>query len=562
MSHRPHVSSRSLTIAELLTRPVTYSVPHYQRDFAWTTDEVQTLWDDIITTYEDSTSNYYFLGAIVLAPGPTDTTRYIVDGQQRLATVSMLLSAIAAAWHQRGDPDRASDVSHQYLGSRDRATRQLIPKLKLNDADNHIFNYLILEHRTELRQQVTPSRSSHRRLCDAYHLLTRAVQQWLRHFDNPEQPLIHLEHFLAHRINLILIEVSDDADAFVIFETLNDRGLALAVSDLVKNYLFSLAKDDLSTFMNQWNDISTRVGSHNLTQFLRHYWLSARGFVRERELYRELKRQVRTPAQARALMARLDSASNCYAALENPSHEYWDNFPPEVFDSLRALSVFGVAQYRPVALAALQKFSPNKATQVLRQLMVVSFRYTIVGKKGTGNLERIYTNAATAITKGEVSNAQGVFAKLREAYIADEAFMEDFVSQKFTKAAIARYVLCEINNHMEGRSEKEVHFDSSKITLEHILPRNPGSEWKDTFSDEDELTEVVEQIGNLTILERGKNRGIANAPFDVKRSQAFGKSDLALNREIVKCKTWNASEIRKRSKKLAKVACKIWRVDY
>jgi len=108
-------------------------VPINQRDYSWTDEEIDTLWQDLTAVIEDGRGEY-FLGAIVLSPPENDEqTLEIVDGQQRLATLTMILSAIRLAWQQMGDADRAADMRSHYLGSRDRRTKDTIPKLSLNE---------------------------------------------------------------------------------------------------------------------------------------------------------------------------------------------------------------------------------------------------------------------------------------------------------------------------------------------------------------------------------------------------------------------------------------------
>ncbi len=555
------IDSHSVSIGEIFRKPVAYHVPHYQRDFAWTDEQVEILWEDIIASLTDRESNDYFLGAIVVAPGEDDKTRSIVDGQQRLAAISMLFSAIAAAWQEEGDERRATGISRDYLGTEDRRTGDIIPKLKLNETNSDVFKSVVLDRKTPSISDLKLWHPSKKRIHQAFEIIKKSLHKWLEGFKDKESALLDLEEFLADRLNVILIEVGDDSDAFVIFETLNDRGLALAVSDLVKNYLFSLAGSrDIETFKVQWHDISTVVGGQHLTQFLRHYWLSSFGLVRERDLYRELKHNIKNNTKARQFIERLHSASKLYAALENPEHDFWEDFPHEILDILKALSVFGVTQYRPVALAVVEKFKPDKAIKVFRQLMVISFRYTVVAKLGTGNLEKIYADAAMAVRNDEAPSPKEVFSKLRQAYVPDGVFSDRFASRRFTKSVIARYILAD--NYIEQSSEKKVAFESANITLEHVLPKNPGNDWRDAYTSNEEFEEIVEQIGNLTLLERGKNRGVANAAFDKKKKRAFLTSGLAINKEIATEKEWNAEKIRERSRKFAELACKIWKISY
>jgi hypothetical protein len=123
-------------------------------------------------------------------------------------------------------------------------------------------------------------------------------------------------------------------------------------------------------------------------------------------------------------------------------------------------------------------------------------------------------------------------------------------------------MLAEINDHLENDPEHRVAERTGRITLEHILPKNSGKEWKGSLPTGEDPADYVELIGNLTLLEKGKNRGIAAASFADKKRKAFVQSTLALNKEIAQCSNWTVSEILARSQRLAKTAQQVWRVDY
>ena len=133
------IGSNAQSIGEILRRPVSYAVPVNQRDFAWTQEEVDLLWQDLINALEEDRGEY-FLGAIVLAPNKDDgQILEIVDGQQRLATLSMMLAAIHQSWKGRNDDEQAAELFRDYLGSKDRKTREISPKLRLNETNDPVF---------------------------------------------------------------------------------------------------------------------------------------------------------------------------------------------------------------------------------------------------------------------------------------------------------------------------------------------------------------------------------------------------------------------------------------
>ena len=540
--------------------PLSYRVPVYQRDFAWTDEEIETIWEDLLRSFEDDQPDY-FLGAIVLSRVEDEKVREVVDGQQRLVALSMLFGIVSKEWSRRGEGNRELGVFRDYLGTEDRRTGETIPKLMLNAHNDTTFQKIVVQGNQIGSAERKSLSHSNRLIAAAYDILTKQVEDWLGSNHDQESALIDIEEYLANNTNLIVIDVDNNADAFTIFETLNDRGLALAVADLVKNYLFSKSGAQIDKFQSAWGEISLLVGSEHVTQFLRHYWLSRyAGVIRERDLYRALRQEVRGVPKARRTIEELRASSSLYAAFLNPESPTWSQYAPEARSYLEALITFSVTQYRPVALAAMETLDHAKVTKILRVLMITSFRYTVVSGLGTGNLERIYASAAKSIRNGECKSAKQLFSRLQQIYVDDDKFRADFASKSFTKAPIARYILTEINEYMEGDPEHSVAESTGRITLEHIMPKNPGEEW--AFVDSETAVQVVDRIGNLTLLEKGRNRGISNADFSTKCRKAFSESSLHLNKQLVQMNSWTVESIRQRSTDLADVAVKIWSVEF
>ncbi|MBV6506054.1 MAG: hypothetical protein ILNGONEN_01623 [Syntrophorhabdaceae bacterium] len=549
------------TIGELLRKPIFYKVPINQRDFAWTSEEIDILWEDITSALLNG-RNEYFLGAIVVSASRDNKACEIVDGQQRLAVISMIFAAIVNEWKMKKDDKRAEGVFRDYLGSEDRRTGELITKLSLNETNNPVFQSVVLK---DEKISIVERKSwplSNKLLDAASNRIKSKVHGWINEVGDSGARLLDLEEFLSNNTNAILIEVGDESDAFVIFETLNDRGLELAVSDLVKNYLFSFAGANLERFKKLWTEITLLVGGENLTPFLRHFWLSEHEIVRERELYRTLRNTIRNATACREFIERLRKVADLYAAILNPEHAYWSEFPPDARNYLDALLLFKVTQFRPVALASMDTFKPNEVTKVLHMLMVISFRYTVVSALGTGNLERIYADAALAIRNGQAKSPAKLFTQLKQAYVADDRFVDDFATRSFSKAPIARYILAELNDHLEHDPEKMVAEKAGRITLEHILPKNINKEWKDAIPAGENHDDYVDRIGNLTLLEKGRNKGISSVGYKEKRAKAFSTSTLSINRELLKHTMWTTKEIDDRSQRLANTAGQVWHVDY
>jgi hypothetical protein len=562
MSGPKAIDSSSLSVGELLRKPYSYKVPYYQRDYSWSKEHIETLWTDIVSSLEDGSDNEYFMGVIVIAPGESEKTRLIVDGQQRITSLSMIFSAISAEWEKRNEEVRSTGVSRDYLGSEDRRTGSIIPKLSLNETNDNFFQQIVLHRENISPHEKKLCAKTNKLILEAYTVITEKIRNWLDKFDDQESALLDFEEYISEKLNMIEIQVSDDSDAFIIFETLNDRGLDLAVADLVKNYLFSLGGKNIDKFKQAWVEISVLVGRENITQFLRHYWLAFHGLVRERDLYKEIKNYVKSRTLALQFLFDIRKSADHYSALSNTQHNYWREFDPAVIDYLEALALFRVSQFRPVAIAVMKKLEPVKVLKVLRDLMIISFRYTIVSGLGTGNLERVYSNAAISITKGDTNTSKKVFQKLKSAYVDAITFKESFINRQFGKSIISRFILAGLNDYIEENKEKEVSKSVSKINLEHILPQNPNEFWKNSFANMDEHSQWCDTIGNQTLIEKSLNRDIGNANFIEKKEKAYSKSDLALNVQLIKFTEWNISKIQERGNTLSEIAEKCWSVEY
>lgn len=558
---RRRIDSDALSLGELFRRPVIYSVPVYQRDFAWTVDEVDTLWEDLAMAITDDRSEY-FLGAVTVNEDPEAKKCEVIDGQQRLAVLSMIFAAIADFWKSQGKESRFHGVFRDYLGAEDRRTGQVLPKLTMNETNDPIYQAVVLRGQKYTVKDKKLWPASNALLDDAHDAIQKHVEEWTATFDDAESAVLDLEEYLSAKVNIILIQTSDESDAFVLFETLNDRGLDLAVSDLVKNYLFSLSGAYLERFKKVWIEVATLVGSENLTMFLRHCWLSEYELVREKELYRTLRAKVKGTTGMRQFVEALRKKAEFYAALTNPEHAYWVDLPTDVREHLDALLLFKVTQFRPVLLSAMETQKGDFVAKILRMVQIVSFRYTVISALGTGNLEKIYSDCAIALREKKVKGIKDVFLRLKSAYVDDDRFATNFADKRFSNAAIARYILAELNDALETDREKRVDEGTGRITLEHIMPKTRSKAWTGAADNNEEADEHTDKIGNLTLLEKGKNRGIANVSFEEKKKKAYATSSLALNRDLANVTDWNVNEIRKRSTDLAKVARKVWCLDY
>lgn len=346
------------------------------------------------------------------------------------------------------------------------------------------------------------------------------------------------------------------------FETLNARGLELTETDLLKNYLLSLAdrlsKSQLDPVLRQWARITARVGIASFPEFLRHHLNSSREYVRQKQLFKTIKRDVTTLPQVFALLDRLEKDAVWFEALNDYANQFWLDYPGAK-EQVRVLNLFNVSQFTPVIFAAKDVFTaPNDLVEILRYCAVISVRFNGVGRRSTHILEEVYNRAALEIRRKTATTLQAVRQALRPIYIPDAEFEADFsalrLKNRSTSGRRLRYLLAKIEKQLSGA---DINDEAMTATVEHVLPENPAHVGWEHFSEEAH-ERSFERVGNYSLLERTLNgQAAANAAFGVKR-QAYTQSQYWISKDLAQFNEWTEETIAKRQSDMARVAKTVW----
>lgn len=535
------------------------AVPIYQRPYAWTDENVREYWSDLITALSKGSAEY-FLGTIVIAKEGVPGRDTVIDGQQRLATTQMLLASVRDEYQARGDNKRAQIIQSRFLSADDLATGSIVPRLQLSSDDDAFFRQLVIESKAG----TTSLRKSHKRIEAAYALLRERISELTTASGSDwSQQLIGLVEFVTSNLRAIVLDVAGEADAFLIFETLNDRGADLTVADLLKNYLFGRAGPNLDIVRDSWVRVvgALELATENgvLTEFIRHYWSSRSGTVRERELYRSIRDSVTSPAQAVQFVAELEKAARLYAALLNSDHEQWSVLGSASRGHVETYLRLDLAQVRPLMLAAMQHFTPAEQKNLLRALTAWSVRGLIVGGIGGGTYEKAYCDVAVKIRTGDVKTVDDVYEEISRLIPTDDEFSAEFAVTRVPKSNLARYYLIALEQVESGQKEPELvpNANEEQVNLEHVLPKSAvESDWGANFSPEERLDWVF-RVGNLALLAKGANGKIGNKSFGTKKP-ILGASNFKLTARIGDCSEWSPSAIQARQEYLAALALKAW----
>lgn len=363
-------------------------------------------------------------------------------------------------------------------------------------------------------------------------------------------------------MKIIVVVAPDDSNAFIIFETLNDRGLELAISDLLKNYLFHRSGEKIEETKNRWLTMVSILESASddplVVTYLRHFSMAKYGLIREKELFSVIKKKITSKKHALHYSNELSEGARTYSALINTDHEFWSNYDPKVSESVSVLNLLGMTQIRPLLMAILDKFDKKNVKIAFNKLVSVAVRFQIVGGVGGGSLERLYADTAKAITEEKITTPTDVISAFKNLP-SDSAFKAGFSIATISKQKIARFYLRALEDNLSGaNSEKVPSVDTDRVNLEHVLPANSTPEWEATFKV-DEFRAYHNRLGNLALMPSKINSTIGNGSFATK-CKAYKESSFHLTKSIAEESVWNKQSIENRQLKMAETAIKIWAV--
>ncbi|HMS54176.1 MAG TPA: DUF262 domain-containing HNH endonuclease family protein [Fimbriimonadaceae bacterium] len=543
----------------------TFRVPAFQRDYSWSEEYWQDLWYDVQEQSQPDSRHY--MGAIVVA-SETDRDFLVIDGQQRLATLSILALAVIKSLEElaqsSGDDtnkERAIELRHLFIGTKDPASLVERSKLTLNDSDRGFYQDYLVQGREPSNPRTLIS--SNRLLWECYQYFRRQIKS---HNDYRDGKILAelLSEVVARRLLFILITVGDEVSAYTVFETLNARGLELTVTDLLKNYLFAKMKatEDLEFVKRTWQRLTSTVGQEHFSEFLRYHYLTRFSQIRSGKLFGLVRSEVQTNTDVLELLKTLEPRAELYEALFEPQSPYWLD-TPEAKRWLRELSLFGVKQMTPLLFAAYERLDSKAFCSILRMVAIVSFRYTIIGRLNPRELETVYHQGALAIIEGRARTPEQVFETIKSVYVPDDKFQSDFTLAQFKTSGrrkkLAKYVLCELESQATGG---RLDFETNPATIEHVLPENVLGTYE-SFLVPDQHNAFVYRLGNLTLLSDSMNRQVGNAAYEEK-VKAYRCSEYQITRDLAETAPgdWTPALIESRQEDMAAKAVKLWRLDF
>ena len=553
-------------LLEFIKKSPRFIIPIYQRTYSWTERECRQLWDDIIRAGKSPEIKAHFMGSVVyiqdgLYQVTTNSPLLVIDGQQRLTTITLLLAALAYALEKL--PEDAREPIDGF------SARKLRNYYLVNPEEEGERHYKLLLSQTDRETLIA--------LVDGRELPADAslrVSENIELFRSWIAGAADLKVVCKGVAKLLVIDTSltrGEDNPQLIFESMNSTGKELSQADLIRNFVLMGLEPELQTrlYRDYWRPIELDFGQHaygeEFDAFMRHYLTLKTGEIpRQDQVYEAFKTHARSPAIAEAgteaLLKDIRAFAGHYCAMalgkeKRPRLR-------EAFQDLRELKVevaypFLLEVYGDCVEGLI---SDDDLLEIVRFIEAYVFRRAICAIP-TNSLNKTFATFGKGLKKDrylESVRAQFLLLPSYRRFPRDDEFRRDFEARDLYKSRIRSYWLRRLENHQ--RKERVV---LDEYTIEHIMPQNENlsSAWKSDLGAEWQRVHEtwLHTLGNLTLT--GYNSEYSDRPFTDKRDMegGFKESPLRVNQGLGALDRWDEEQIRKRAERLSRVAVDVWR---
>lgn len=535
----------------ILGLPSQYVIPIFQRNYRWEKPQWDKLWENLVEIQALQKTGNHFMGFLVFMSGlaqPGQLTKfYLVDGQQRLATLSILLAAIRNVAREVDQKELADEIHESYLVHPYKKGDQhyrLLPKERDYDC------YLSL---------VKGQGNVAGLMTDALGYFEEKLRDYT--LNRPEQ-LRHVFDVICQRFEFTLATLETE-NAYNIFKSLNSTGVPLGPADLIRNFVFMhiLPEDQEEFDHDLWQPLEDRFTHPNGTldeerfsKFFRDFLMSKPdiGYVRLDETFAKFEAQYEATAfSPQELASALNVNARYYAVISGQAADQ----NTQVAQALASLNQLESSTTYPLLLALFQKRADGAMTSeqlacAVNMLSGFILRRFVCGENSRG-YGRIFVRAVGEKGDDPIKTLESFL--LGRGWPDDRRFKAAFVEFPLYLRDYDREILVALERN-QGHKEPA---DLTSAQIEHILPQTLNADWRKALGPDAELihAEWLNRPGNLTL--SAYNQDLWNHSFEKKRER-YAQSNIGLTRELAAYAHWTESEIRKRGERLAEKAAQIW----
>lgn len=529
-------------------------IPLFQRPYSWKEKDWKSLWDDILIQYDSDEKTSHFMGTIVSVPAqsrPVGVSKHlIIDGQQRLTTISIILAVLRDIL-DKNTSDRIQEV---YLTNRFRDPEDTL-KFVPTQIDRDRYRALILDRTIY---------DDNSQMSNAYGYYIKQIKNGVDPNGNAIDPTKILST-IERSLQVVMINLSDEDDPYLIFESLNFKGEPLRQADLVRNYVLMRFRHSITEggdqeriYKKYWVPMEQLLGE-DTTEFLRHYAMKSGDNVYQRGIYaatKKLLKDIKEPAAVEAELVKMTELSIIYASILNPSLEQ----TPAIRKLLKNLKLLDVGTSYPLLLRLFEaRHSDIISTDDLEKCLSLIESFVVrraISVVPTNALNKLFLQWARQFPSEKhvdwlwTSMSSGSGGR---RFPNNAEFGESFKKIPQYGRGYTRYVLLRIEESFRHKEPA----DLSRATIEHVMPQTITDEWRSEIGENADLihSRLKDSFGNLSLT--GYNTELGNLSFSEKKVR-LGNTHIELNRSILDEKSWNEAAILRRADIMFKIAVELW----
>lgn len=560
------ITGKEYALADIFSKQFDYHIPPYQRPYAWTEEECETLFDDLYDFFMTEKTDNYFLGSIVLKKEEDKPLADVIDGQQRLTTLTILLSVIASCF--TGETRSACE---DYLREPGNPLTGLKPepRLHLREKEHDFFETYIQNVNLNDLVSIDPESletEAKRHIRENCKVFLKRIEE---KFNNEEEKVQPFCSFLLTRCFIVSVSAPSQQSAFRVFSVMNNRGLDLLPIDIIKaDVIGEISSDEQQLYTEKWENLevqTSRDGFNEVFTHTRMIFAKSKSKTNLLEEFRENVLKVLTPKEL--IDDYLTPYAEAYTILKNRKYVAVKN-AEMVNGFLLWLNKIDNSDWMPSAIRFFAEHS-NESDYILwfvQKLERLASYLHITAKDVNRRIER-YALLLEEMENNPDSSIDDPLDSVELTNSEKEEFVRTLNGDVYKMTGKRRnYVILRLNEFVSDGTP--INYSPALLTIEHVLPQkvNPNSEWANNWPDISRREYWVHKISNLVPLTRPKNSEALNYDFNKKKNVYFtgknGTTAYPLTTQVVHELTWNEQTVIRRQQDLIDIFTNKWDLRY
>lgn len=555
------ITGKEYPLSKIFSADFEYHIPGYQRPYAWTEEETGILFDDLYEFFQTEAVDNYFLGSIVLIKDENKPYADVIDGQQRLTTLSILFSVMANSFHTEAYRNNYKKYLQEEGNILEGIAAQ--PRIFLRDWDQDFFSKYIQDIQLDALVQIDPVTLDTEAKRHIQKNCTVLREKFSEVF-NDENDLLKFTQFILTRCFLVVVSTPNQESAFRVFSVMNSRGLDLLPTDIIKSMTIGkLPKDEEQKYTEKWEELENLTGRDGFNEVFTH---TRTIFAKERpkkNLLDEFKEYVIKQTSPKSLVDEyLIPYTEAYVCLKNCDFSSTQN-AEEINELLLWLNKTNNHDWMPPAIKFLTDHK-NDSVYILwfiRKLERLASYLLVTAKDVNQRMERY----KWILVEMESRPDNNLTAPLENIELTDwekQQFIDALNGEIYSMTAKRRnYIIQRLDSFL---SDGGATYNTKLFTIEHVLPQHPSadSEWMKLWPDTQTQRFWLNKVANLVPLTRQRNSAAQNYDFNTKKIKYFqsknGTSSYTLTTQVINIAAWTPEVVEARQKDLEEIFISKW----